>query len=199
MPVLEVCQLQLREGVLASDETLLRNLSGVRSVIKTKSRFYHCIEDPSIIYILGVWPSLEAHEAFLASPEKKILSSQDDQLEFQWMLHVELEDMSVLPLDAPVIAIARLYIKGGEHIDEYNRIVDKYRDTIADATKPHKVVDGWRCDSQPGKHEALMFSGWESIEAHRAFTAKMREEEEYASIRDNYEGMEVRHARDMEK
>jgi heme-degrading monooxygenase HmoA len=199
MPVLEVCQLRLRQGVSASDDALLKNLSAVRATLKTNSRFYHCIEDPSLIYILGIWPTLDAHKEFLASPEsKKILGSQDDQLEFQWMLHMELEDMELLPLDAPVMAIARLFIKGEKHIEEYQRLVDKYRATIADGARGYKVVHGWRYDVEPGKQESLMFSGWESLEAHKTFTAKMRKNEEYASLCDNYEGMEVRHARDME-
>ncbi|KAF2491022.1 hypothetical protein BU16DRAFT_444298, partial [Lophium mytilinum] len=179
MPILEVCLLRLKDGLSAYDHALLKTLSTVRSVLKTDSKFYNCIEDPSLVYILGIWPTHEAHKAFLASPEKeKVLGPQEDQLEFQWILHMELDDISLLPLDAPVMAIARLFIKGGKHIEEYNRIVSKYRATIVDGTKPYNVVDGWRSDSEPGKQEALMFSGWASIEAHRAFTAKMRGEED---------------------
>ncbi|KAF2809642.1 uncharacterized protein BDZ99DRAFT_463424 [Mytilinidion resinicola] len=200
MPMLEVCRLRLKDGVSASDDALLKTLSTVRSVLKTNSRFYNCIEDPSLVYILGIWPTLEAHKAFLASPEKeKVLGSQEDQLDFQWILHMELDDISSLPLDAPVMAIARLFLKGGQHIEEYDRIVNKHRATLADATEPYNVVEGWRNDSEPGKREALMFTGWASMEAHKAFTAKMREDEDYASVRNNYEGMEVRHARDMER
>ncbi|OCK85357.1 hypothetical protein K432DRAFT_377711 [Lepidopterella palustris CBS 459.81] len=201
MPVLEVCQLRLKDNISATDEVLLKNLSAVRSIIKTNSQFYHCLEDPTRIYILGIWPTLEAHQAFLASAEKEdILGIQDDQLEFQWMIHMGLDSMASLPLDAPVMAIARLFIKDGGHADAYARLVANHRSLIVDATKPYKVVDGWRCDLEPGKHEALMFTGWESVEAHKAFTAKAREEnEEYATVRDHYEGMEVRHARNMER
>lgn len=199
MPILEVCQLRLKEGVSVTDESLLKNLSTVRSIIKTNSQFYHCIEDPSLIYILGMWSTLQTHQNFLASPEKKtILGTQDDQLEFQWMLHMELDSMSSLPLDAPVMAIARLFIKDGKHVEEYNRIVKNHKSTIVEATEPYKVVDGWRCDSEPGKQEALMFTGWDTVDSHKAFIEKARENKEYASMHENYGGMEVRHARNME-
>ena len=200
MPILEVCQLRLKDGVSATDGSLLKNLSTVRSIIKTNSQFYHCIEDPSLIYILGMWPTLQTHQNFLASPEKKkILGTQDDQLEFQWMLHMELDSMSSLPLDAPVIAIARHFIKDGKHVEEYNRIVKNHKSTIVEATEPYKVVDGWRCDSEPGKQEALMFTGWDTVDSHMAFIEKARENKEYASVHENYGGMEVRHARNMER
>ncbi|OCL14874.1 hypothetical protein AOQ84DRAFT_308182 [Glonium stellatum] len=199
MPILEVCQLRLKDGVSATGESLLKNLSTVRSILKTNSQFYHCIEDPSLLYILGMWPSLKTHQKFLASPEKKtILGIQDDQLEFQWMLHMELDSMSSLPLDAPVMAIARLFIKGGEHVEEYNQIIRNHRSTIVEATQPYKVADGWRCDSEPGKHEALMFTGWNAVDSHKAFIVKARENAEYASVRENYEGIEVRYARNLE-
>lgn len=73
MPILEVCQLRLKEGVSVTDESLLKNLSTVRSIIETNSQFYHCIEDPSLIYILGMWSTLQTHQNFLASPEKKTI------------------------------------------------------------------------------------------------------------------------------
>src|SRR4051812_38878765 len=98
MPVLEVTQLRLK-GISAADQSLLDSLDAVRSILKTNSRFYHCIEEPSLIYILGIWPSLAAHRAFLDSPEcHEILGPQEELLEFQWSLHMELDAMVSLPL-----------------------------------------------------------------------------------------------------
>lgn len=116
------------------------------------------------------------------------------------MVHIELDDIESLPFEAPVMAIARLRIKSGDqHVAEYSRVVEKFRGLIVEATKPYNVVDAWRCDSEPGKQESILFSGWEGVEAHKAFTEKTRAENpEYASVRDHYEGMEVMHARNLE-
>ncbi|KAF2178139.1 hypothetical protein K469DRAFT_731897 [Zopfia rhizophila CBS 207.26] len=200
MKILEVTQLRLK-GVSATDRSLLENLSTVRKSLKTNSQFYHCIEDPSLIYILGMWLSLDAHKAFLDSQERaKVLGPQEDQLEFKWTLHMELDGMSSLPLDAPVMSIARLFINDDQAcIDAYNTVVANHKHTLIEATRPYKVVGGWRCDAEPGKHEALLFTGWESVEAHKDFTAKAGGNAEYAGVRENYEGMEVCHARNMER
>tara|TARA_R110002003_G_scaffold52_28_gene4618 strand:+ start:2790 stop:3065 length:276 start_codon:yes stop_codon:yes gene_type:complete len=61
---------------------------------------------------LGVWPNLEAHLKFLASPARnEVLGPQEAMLEFQWTAHVELDSMSSLPLDAPILALKRLSVK----------------------------------------------------------------------------------------
>jgi heme-degrading monooxygenase HmoA len=168
MPVLEVTQLRLRRPDVG-DQTLLKSLSTVRDALQTNSQFYKCIEDPTLIYILGIWPSLDAHNKFLASPARdEVLGPQEDMLEFRWSVHMELSTMDELPLDAPVIAITRLFIRG-EEVDAYNSAAVNDQHTIAKATRPFNVVYGWRLDSAPGKHEALQFTGWEDAQAHAAF------------------------------
>ncbi|KAF2117569.1 hypothetical protein BDV96DRAFT_611322 [Lophiotrema nucula] len=197
MPILEVTLLQLK-GVPASDPTLLVTLSNVRGKLQTDSRFYNSIEDPTKIYILGIWPSLEAHHQFLNSPARvEVLGPQEGLLEFVWTVHMEMDAMSSLPLDAPVLAIAGLFIKA-DSTDAFEQKVARHRHTIVDATKPYNVVNGWRCDPEPGKHESLMFTGWADAQAHAAFIAKAREDRDYADVRRYYEDMEVRHARNLE-
>jgi hypothetical protein len=60
------------------------------------------------------------------------------------------------------------------------------------------MVDGWRCDAEPGTQEALVFTGWKSKQAHEDFTAKALDDPEYVSVRDLCDGREVRHVRNME-
>jgi len=85
-------------------------------------------------------------------------------------------------------------------VTEYSKLLEKHKELIVEATKPYNVVEAWRSDCEPGKQESVVFTGWENPEAHKAFTAKTREEvPEYASARDHYEGVEVLHARNMEK
>lgn len=198
MPVLEVTQLRLK-GIPADDPTLLKSLSTVRGTLQTNSQFYHCVEDPTLIFVLGVWPTLDAHLDFLASPARdEVLGPQEDLLEFRWTLHMELDAMSSLPLDAPVLAIMRLLIKG-DRVNAYDQAAAKDMHIIADYTHPHNVVNGWRYDAAPGTHEALVFTGWESAHAHAAFAEKAGDNTKFPAIEGVYESMEVWHARNMEK
>jgi heme-degrading monooxygenase HmoA len=177
----------------------------VRSLVHTNSRFYHCIEDPSLVYVLGQWPSLAAHNAFLASPEREqILSHQTHQLDFLWMLHLDLPEgktiEDALPFAAPVLGIARMmFTASGPGVDVYKRIWINHWSKIVDATRPYPLCDGWRIDAPEGKAEHVILTGWESVEAHSQFRESMREASpEYASVGDHVEGREVRHARNME-
>jgi heme-degrading monooxygenase HmoA len=205
MPVLELLLLRLRPGISATDPTLVENLSTVRSLVHTDSRFYHCTEEPSLVYILGQWPSLAAHKAFLASPEREqILSHQTHQLDFLWMLHLDIPQGTAMgdavPFMAPVLSIARMsFPAAGPHVDAYKTILANHRSRIVDATRPYPLFDGWRVDAPEGRAEYVILTGWESAEAHAEFTRSMREaSQEYAGARDHVEGMEVRHARNME-
>ncbi|KAK0114263.1 hypothetical protein ONS95_013760 [Cadophora gregata] len=206
--ILEICQLKVKSSLSTSDPGLLSALSKARTELKervhnTNSRFYQCAEDPTLIYILGVWPSLARHAEFLTSPEKsEILDSQEDLFDFGWILHMEVgvRGMDELPLDAPVMAITRLLMKDGDvHVKACEEIECKYREVIAEGRRQWNVVDGWRIDREDGKNEGVMITGWESVDAHNAFTKRIREAHpEYASVTQHYEKMEVRHANNME-
>jgi hypothetical protein len=204
MSVLEICQLQAKPNISPNDPSILKSLIEVRSslrsqVTNTNSQFYQCIENPTLIYILGVWPTISAHHAFLDSPQKsEILLPQEGLLDFNWVMHMPLSSMESLPLDAHVMSIARFFFGGGENHAEYQKVMDKHRHNIVEATQPQKMVDGWRCDAEPGTQEALVFTGWKSKQAHEDFTAKALDDPEYASVRDLCDGREVRHVRNME-
>lgn len=207
MPILEVCQLKIKPHLCNSDPSLLAALQKARTelrekVVDTESRFYRCIEDPTLIYILGVWPSLDRHKEFLTSPYKdEILDSQDELFDFQWIIHTNLNDpsMKAVPIQAPVMGIARLMIKP-ERVEAYQAIVDKYGAFVEEGTRPYKGFVEWRIDCEEGKFEQVFLTGWQAEGDHAEFTKKTREEHpEYAGVRDKYEGMDVKHARDMER
>ncbi|KAL2060662.1 hypothetical protein VTL71DRAFT_9303 [Oculimacula yallundae] len=206
--ILEICQLKVKPSTSTTDPSLLPALSKARTQLRervhdTNSRFYQCIEDPTLIYILGVWPSLARHTEFLQSPEKaEILDSQNNLFDFGWVLHVEIGEkgMDELPLDAPVMAITRLFLKDGPgHVEACEEIERKYRGVVAEGEKTWSVVDGWRIDCEEGKNEGVMVTGWEGMDAHKAFTDRTRKENpEYTLVARHYEFMEVRHVRNME-
>lgn len=207
MAVLELLLLRLREGVSPIDPILVKNLATVRSLVHTNSRFYHCLEDPRLVYILGQWPSLAAHRQFLSSSEKEqILSHQTHQLDFEWMLHLELPEgvsamENVIPFSAPVLGIERvLFETSGSGVDGYERVLEKRRRRVVDTARPYPLLGGWRIDAQEGRAEYVMITGWESVDAHSESTkeATREESQEDNGVRNHAVGIEVRHARNME-
>ncbi|KAJ4292353.1 hypothetical protein N0V90_009014 [Kalmusia sp. IMI 367209] len=173
LAVLEVTQLRLK-GVAPDDPSLHKNLSLVRGILRTQSVFYSCIQDPTLLFILGIWPSLEAHREFLASSRAaEVLGPQEAMLDFVWSAHMELDAMAALPLDAPVLSLTRRTVKGHD-VDAYDKTWAKERRAMLEGSK-HRVASGWRLDAAPGTHEFIIFAGWESAEAHAAFDAGQSE------------------------
>lgn len=199
MPVLEVTQLRLK-GLHAADPALLQSLSAVRGRLHTMSQFYICIEDPTLVYILGIWPSLDAHLRFLASPARdEVLGPQENVLHFCWTAHMALDGMSSLPLDAPVLAIERWSVSG-DCVDAFHQAAIKHAQLLK-RSHPFAVAHGWRCDAPAGSHEALIFTGWESAQAHVTFAAtqKGHSAAHYAALNGQYGEMELHHARNLER
>ncbi|CAO2658735.1 Nn.00g064580.m01.CDS01 [Neocucurbitaria sp. VM-36] len=199
MSVLEVTQLRVK-GRFEDHPALLQSLSVVRGKLHTNSQFYHCIEDPTLIYILGIWPGLDAHLKFLASPERdEVLGPQESMLQFCWTVHMGLDDMSSLPLDAPILAIERLSVKG-DCINAFDQAVIRHMQ-LRQGSHPFKVAHGWRCDAAAGSHEALIFTGWENAQAHVTFAVNQKghSDGDSAAINGKYEEIHVHHARNLER
>ena len=187
------------KGVAADDPTVLRCLSAVRAELQTGSQFYNGIEDPTLIYILGIWPSLEAHKEFLASPAREeILGPQEDMLQFCWMLHMELDSMSLLPLDAPVLAIERMRVRE-DCIGTFDQAVTRHTQQHR-GSHPFEVAHGWRCDTSPENHGAIVFTGWQTAQAHVTFaTEKSYSDSGIAGIGQQYETLQVTRAWNLER
>jgi heme-degrading monooxygenase HmoA len=210
MPTLELLKLQLKPGVSATSPRLLAILSSVRLFVKTNSRFYTCIEDNSLLYILGEWPSLEAHKAFLSSPEREtVLKPQEEVADFAWCEHIEMSESmnTTLPLDAQVLALARLWIKpDATSCEKFEKLMRKYRDEIVTGSSAEVLFDGWRVDQVEGEKEYVVLSGWDSQKHHLAWEETTRRDiPEYAGmgkyydVRNGEAGVEVVHLKDAEK
>jgi hypothetical protein len=99
MTVLEITILKLTSP--PTPEVLTETLSALQKVRSnlaveihpTHSRFFSPIHDPSLVYIFGSWPSLEAHLAFLQNDElrARMLEDQEGLMEFVSASHVNLE------------------------------------------------------------------------------------------------------------
>lgn len=199
MPVLELTCLRL-EGLAVDDPRLLKSLSAVRDSLHTQSHFYSCIEDPTIIYILGLWPSLDAHLAFLDSPAREqVLAPQQDLLSFQWTAHMELDSMRSLPLDAPILALERLRVEA-RILEAFDQAATKHAQHLR-ASHPFKVAFGWRIDAATGTHEALILSGWEREITHVSFAMlhKGRGEGGDAALAGSFEELVVHRGWNLER
>jgi hypothetical protein len=170
MPVLEITQLRLK-GITVADSALLKNLSAVRDKLQTNSVFYCCIEDPTLVYIFGIWHSLDAHLEFLASSTRDaVLGPQADILDFEWTVHQELDGVASLPLNAPILAIERLLVQGWcvltfeQAVTRHARLLQENHST--------ETIHGWRCDAPAGTHEAIIFSGCKDKKSHTPFSGR---------------------------
>ena len=208
MPVLEILQLKIKDTVSPSNPAVLTSLRTVRTslaqnVHPTHSRFYQSIEDPSLIYVLGLWDSLSQHQDFLSSPLKtEILTPQEDLLDFNWCVHIEIESNNQLPLKAPIMSIARITLKSGDHhVKQHREITARYRSVLEERTRPFGVVQGPRVDGgEEGEREEVIITGWETKEDHLTFGAGLRERnEDYRRLREHWESVEVSHFRNMER
>lgn len=99
--------------------------------------------------------------------------------------------MEDLPLEAPIIAIARITVKSGEHVKLHKEITARYRGLLEERTKPFGVVEGWRIDGEEeGEREQVIVTGWEKKEDHLAFGV---------GLRDHWDSAEASHMKDMER
>jgi len=162
MPVVEITQLRLK-GLSANDPALLESLSQVRSKLQSNSRFFSCIDESSLIYIFGFWPSLHAHLKFLASPARdEILGPQEAILDFQWTIHLELDATTPQLFDAPFLAIERFDVDAA-NIEAYSQVVvDHARKLRSKDRGPLGVTYAWRCDLPAGSHESAILTTWSS-------------------------------------
>jgi hypothetical protein len=170
MSVVEITQLRLK-GLTVDDPTLLESLSLVRGKLQTNSRFFSCIEDPSLIYIFGVWPSLDAHLKFLASPARnEILGPQEDILDFQWTAHLKLNAISPRLLDVPFIAIEKVEVNG-DQVGAWNQDIDEHARHLQ-MIDQLDVIHGWRCDAPIGNHEAITLTRMLSLDPDVAIAGR---------------------------
>jgi hypothetical protein len=198
MPVLEVTQLRLKKTP-ANDPELLRSLSIVREKLQTKSQFYACTQDPTVLYILGIWPSLGSHLDFLASPARnEVLGPQEDMLEFQWTVHIDCDGMSSLPLDAPVLVIERLRVKENS-VDAFDQAATRHAQ-LSRGSSLFKVAYGRCVDAAIREPEALIISG-QDAQSHVTFASRQKRlgDDDHATINEQYEVLLIHQTQNLER
>lgn len=152
-----------------------------------------------MVYILGIWPTLEAHLEFLSSPARdEILGPQESILAFGWTAHMKLNGIDCLPLDAPVLALERLDVKG-DCASAFEQAAARHAHFLQ-GSHPFKVAHGWRLDAPAGRHETLIFSGWQHTQDHVTFAEKQKGNScsDTAAIVGGYVQIELHHAWNIE-
>ena len=196
---------------------LIKNLKQAKAVLESVSgyrfRYFQQIEDPSIIYIMGLWDSVAAHDAFLASPEnQKLLELFKDDLRWTGdrmitLWHLEGDVFALDPssdlksvFTAPTISCNRHFVPTEKKV-EFASKFKEVRGVLEDYSKPFKAIGGWRIEKEQvdGKEreEWALFSGFDSVDHHMAF-AKTKPFEKYREIVGCVEGFEVKHLRAIE-
>ncbi|KAH8655152.1 hypothetical protein BGZ60DRAFT_418439 [Tricladium varicosporioides] len=211
MPVLEITLLRIKNDFQAKET--LATLQHVRALLAekihpTKSRFFSTLEDPSLVVILGSWPTIEAHHKFLDSQVKgEILGAQEGIFTFLKGLHVPLRedgekvDNCGLPLNANVVGFEEFYIKPGErHRSAYKDIFARTRLSLEEYTKPNPAFGSWRMDCIEGE-EHVIFSGWKSKGEHRKWMEREKVQNEgFKNLEgEHLMGIERWHLVDLEK
>lgn len=171
MSVLELAILSIKSPHTVATPSLQSTLKNALQILHTASGsafdLLQQIEDPSVIYLLGSWSSVEAHNEFLVSAENiALLEAVKELINVDLMLHAQI-DKATLPLAAPFIVVSRTVIKAGEK-EGFETVWGATRDYVAKHTKPYLAVGGWRVD-EGVVGEWVQFTGFQSVEQYQAF------------------------------
>ncbi|OKL57337.1 hypothetical protein UA08_07427 [Talaromyces atroroseus] len=169
------------------------------------------IEDPSYIYLLGGWDSVEVHvRKWIPSEEnQQLLASVQEGLEVAWLQHIDIHPAfqsnrngrggDVTPPSAPVIAIGRYFVEGSKR-GVFQDAFSANRHHLEAFTAPTSISAGWGLG--PGmeedtvgsrKEEFVLFSGWDAVEDHSKF-AELEGFEDFATIKQFLDGADIKHA-----
>jgi quinol monooxygenase YgiN len=210
MTITEIALLHLAPNVAAENVDLRVNLSHAKTVMQnfTNHTFYYLqqMEDPSYIYIIGEWESLEQHmNQFIPSADNQaVLESLKDVLTVEWLVHVDVSQANLpLPKDEAQLkaaqsgeliwSIARHFVKDGEK-PAFQETLDAKRHYLQDHVMEGTIGGGWRIDKEDQKEEFVLFCPWKSIQQHLDF-GKTEAFREYAQIREHIHGAEIKHAK----
>jgi heme-degrading monooxygenase HmoA len=215
MAVTELALLHLLPPTNATDASLLSHLRQAKSAMEASSgfpfHFFHCLEDPSLIFILGGWPSVQYHmEEWIPSKEnQELLEVLKDEVEVEYMFHLDLDRKErEVPVGTVVMAFGRHFIRSGEK-EGFERVFEEVKGKLEGFIGgKERVVGAWRVDwgyvngeapkgHEKEKEEWVLFTGWESKERHMEF-AQTEEFMAYSRIRAFVEGADTKHGVKME-
>jgi heme-degrading monooxygenase HmoA len=205
MPVTEVALLHLSQGVTIEDANLRSKLAHAKTVMQnyTGRIFYYLqqVEDPTYIYIIGEWDSLDHHIIdFIPSADNQaVLESLKGLLSVRWLQHIDAPHAD-LPLPGPgtgntkglVYSFVRYFVKDGQR-DQFRQTYEDEQDHLQSFVTEGRIGGGWRIDNEGGKEEWVRLISWTNVEQHRAF-AETDGFAENSKIREHIDGVEIKGA-----
>ncbi|KIY00353.1 uncharacterized protein Z520_04038 [Fonsecaea multimorphosa CBS 102226] len=212
MAVTELARLRLQDGTEASSPSLHANLAKAKDVMEKASGFefwyYHCLEEPNIIFILGSWPSVDFHmHQFIPGPQnQELLALLQDQITVEWMFHLDIDQrIQSLPLKHDVLSIDRYIVQAGKK-ERFQATFENNKHALeSHVGEQGRLIWGWRLDKgydpsiggEKPKEQFVLLSGWDSIEQHLEF-ANTEVFQKYSQIRSHMEEEpDIKHARLM--
>ena len=166
MPITELAILRLTTATYEDPTNLFKVLKHAKEVQETASGYpayyFHQIEDPFYVYIIGSWNSVEDHMAFLPKQENQ------EVLELV-RSHVILSELTMIHIDMN-ITNSSIFARNFLNVVRYT--VDSEPSRARLSTKPIPVpayaIGGWAIDEELGetlsghhREEFVLFSGWE--------------------------------------
>ncbi|KAF2803564.1 uncharacterized protein BDZ99DRAFT_468104 [Mytilinidion resinicola] len=213
MTLTELALLRLLPPTTSTTPSLLSALSHAKTVMESYTHHhFHMlqqVEDPALIYILGEWDSLAQHmDGFIPSAEnQELLKSLDGMVEVVSLVHYDVP-LTQLPIPGAgkggkgLVSIARHFIKPGQK-ETFEETFEANKGLLQEYVAPEVCGWGWRvdrekeADGQGEKEEFVLFSPWESVDAHLRF-GKTEAFKRYAGIREWIDGADIKHARVLE-
>lgn len=197
----------------AVKENILAAIKGQASYSSYPVHLLTQVEDPSYLYLLGGWDSVETHvEKWIPSKTNRdLLAGLQEDMEVVWLQHLDIapishapgsvnneDESSVVPLSAPVIGISRYFINPGKKYN-FQNVYSASKHHLDAFAKPWSTIGGWRSDPETRdegksvKDEFVLFSGWGATEDHFKF-AESEGFKDFGKIKEFLEGAEIKHA-----
>jgi quinol monooxygenase YgiN len=210
MTVTEVALLRVKPETTVGDPKLRFNLAHAKDIMQkyTGNTFYYFqqTEDPTYIYIIGEWESLDQHmNHFIPSADNQaLLALLEDQLSVEWLLHADVShtDLPLPKTGAEIskarsgeltISIGRHFVKDGQK-EKFIKTFEANKGCLQDFITKGTMGGGWRIDKEGGKEEWFLISPYTSVEQHLEF-AKSEGFQKYAQIKDHIDGADIKHAK----
>jgi quinol monooxygenase YgiN len=210
MTITEIALLQLCPGITADDVNLRSNLAHAKQIMEdfTGNNFYYLqqTEDPSYIYIIGEWYSLDQHmNHFIPGAfNQALLQLLKGQVTVSWLIHANVSHADLpLPKSAAekakarrgelVWSIGRHFVKEGKK-EEFQQTFQTNKRFLQDFITEGTIGGGWRADKEDDKEEWVLVCPYTNVEQHYDF-AKTEGFQKYVQIKEYIDGAEIKHAK----
>jgi quinol monooxygenase YgiN len=207
MTITEIALLSLPSGVTSINADLRAKLANAKKVMQDFAgrTFYYLqqCEDPSHIYIIGEWESLDQHmNDFIPSEANQaLLESLKDELSVVWLLHIDTQhaDLPLPKTDVtsaetfPVLSIGRHFVKNGAK-EGFRESHESNRRYLQDYLTEGNMGGGWRVDKEDGKDEWVLLCPFINVQQDLDF-ANTDDFEKYWRMRVHIDSAEIKHAK----